>query len=101
MNLQCHGQVEILLLGLWDPSSGNLFAEEGDQQRFWKITRKFIEQMAIASGPGRIKAVSWSATGSHLPLDYLEGSCPSFRPFDQKQHGFHRSSILTWEWQQC
>lgn len=71
MNLQCHGQVEILLLGLWDPSSGNLFAEEGDQQRFWKITRKFIEQMAIASGPGRIKAVRWSATGSHLPLDYL------------------------------
>ncbi|KAK9905597.1 hypothetical protein WJX75_002721 [Coccomyxa subellipsoidea] len=49
--------VEILLLGLWDPSSGNLFAEEGDQQRFWKITRKFIEQMAIASGPGRIKAL--------------------------------------------
>ncbi|EIE23477.1 hypothetical protein COCSUDRAFT_65935 [Coccomyxa subellipsoidea C-169] len=49
--------VEILLLGLWDPSSGNLFAEEGDQQRFWKITRKFIEQMSVASGPSKIKAL--------------------------------------------
>ena len=50
-------QVEILLLGLWDPSSGNLFAEEGDQQRFWKITRKFIEQITNASGVARVKAV--------------------------------------------
>ncbi|CAL8472184.1 g11726 [Coccomyxa elongata] len=49
--------VEILLLGLWDPSSGNLFAEEGDQQRFWKITRKFIEQMSSVCGPCRIKAL--------------------------------------------
>ena len=49
-------QVEILLSGLWDPSSGNLFAEEGDQQRFWKITRKFVEQIAAVSG-SRVKAV--------------------------------------------
>ena len=49
-------QVEILLSGLWDPSSGNLFAEEGDQQRFWKITRKFVEQMAAVCG-GNVKAV--------------------------------------------
>ena len=53
-------QVEILLSGLWDPSSGNLFAEEGDQQRFWKITRKFVEQMAAVSG-SRVKAVRPSA----------------------------------------
>lgn len=49
-------KVEILLSGLWDPSSGNLFAEEGDQQRFWKITRKFVEQMAAVSG-SKVKAV--------------------------------------------
>ena len=49
-------KVEILLSGLWDPSSGNLFAEEGDQQRFWKITRKFVEQMAAVCG-GKVKAV--------------------------------------------
>lgn len=49
-------KVEILLSGLWDPSSGNLFAEEGDQQRFWKITRKFVEQMAAVSD-GNVKAV--------------------------------------------
>ena len=52
-------QVEILLSGLWDPSSGNLFAEEGDQQRFWKITRKFVEQMAAVSG-SKVKAVGSS-----------------------------------------
>lgn len=52
-----HEQVEILLLGLWDPSSGNLFAEEGDQQRFWKITRKFVEQVSSASGVAKVKAV--------------------------------------------
>jgi hypothetical protein len=50
-------QVEILLLGLWDPSSGNLFAEEGDQQRFWKITRKFVEQVKAVSDDARVKAV--------------------------------------------
>ena len=51
--------MEILLSGLWDPSSGNLFAKEGDQQRFWKITRKFVEQMAAVSG-SRVKAV-WTS----------------------------------------
>lgn len=54
--ITCVSQVEILLSGLWDPSSGNLFAEEGDQQRFWKITRKFVEQMAAVSG-SKVKAV--------------------------------------------
>ena len=51
-------QVEILLSGLWDPSSGNLFAEEGDQQRFWKITRKFVEQVSSTCCAGQVKAVS-------------------------------------------
>ena len=71
----CAGQVEILLSGLWDPSSGNLFAEEGDQQRFWKITRKFVEQMATVSG-SRVKAVRPS-TGTSLPIKHniLQASC--------------------------
>ena len=47
-------------LGLWDPSSGNLFAEEGDQQRFWKITRRFVEQMSSIHGADHVKAVCTS-----------------------------------------
>lgn len=80
-------QVEILLPAFWDPASGAVFsgkacswsclvcvrqqqkdgltarpwpAEEGDQQRFWKLTRRFIEDLAQAY-PGdapRVKAVS-------------------------------------------
>jgi hypothetical protein len=50
--------VEILLPELWDPLSGPVYAEEGDQQRFWKLTRRFLDNLA-ASMPGkRIRAVS-------------------------------------------
>ncbi|KAK9836144.1 hypothetical protein WJX81_004435 [Elliptochloris bilobata] len=40
--------VEILLPAFWDPASGAVFSEEGDQQRFWKLTRRFIEDLAQA-----------------------------------------------------
>ena len=54
-----------MLLGeFWDPSSGAVFSEEGDQQRFWKLTRRFVEGLAGVDSPhhGRIKVVraaSW------------------------------------------
>jgi hypothetical protein len=41
---------EILLSEFWDPVSGPVYAEEGDQQRFWKLTRRFIEGMASSIG---------------------------------------------------
>lgn len=54
-----HGaQVEILLPEFWDPASGPVFAEEGDQQRFWKLTRRFIDSLAQGSNSKSIKAVS-------------------------------------------
>ena len=54
-----HGaQVEILLPEFWDPASGPVFAEEGDQQRFWKLTRRFIDSLAQGSNSKNIKAVS-------------------------------------------
>lgn len=49
--------VEILLPEFWDPSSGPVFAEEGDQQRFWKMTRRFIESLAEKSNSKATKAV--------------------------------------------
>ncbi|KAL4422848.1 hypothetical protein ABPG75_009045 [Micractinium tetrahymenae] len=49
--------VEILLPELWDPLSGPVYAEEGDQLRFWKLTRRFLENLAAALPGKRIRAV--------------------------------------------
>ena len=65
----CTAQVEILLPEFWDPSSGPVFAEEGDQQRFWKLTRRFIESLAEGSKSKSPKAVSLS--DSKLDLQAL------------------------------
>lgn len=54
----CCTQVEILLPEFWDPASGPVFAEEGDQQRFWKLTRRFIESLAEGTKISNAKAVS-------------------------------------------
>jgi hypothetical protein len=55
-NTRC--QVELLLPEFWDPISGPIFPNRGDQERFWKMTRRFIEQLAENSGATNIKAVS-------------------------------------------
>jgi hypothetical protein len=39
-NARC--QVEILLTEFWDPISGPIFPNRGDQERFWKMTRRFL-----------------------------------------------------------
>ena len=70
-----------MLLGeFWDPSSGAVFAEEGDQQRFWKLTRRFVEGLGEEGSPyaGRIKAVR--ACPSLLSALWLRGF-PSFSVF--------------------
>ena len=53
-------QAEVLLAEFWDPASGAVFSEEGDQQRFWKLTRRFVEGLAAggAAQPARVKVVS-------------------------------------------
>jgi hypothetical protein len=75
-------QVEILLPELFDPLSGPVYAEEGDQQRFWKLTRRFLDNLA-ASMPGkRIRAVrrgvGTSAACLHLARMLLASACLSF-----------------------
>ena len=51
-------QAEVLLGEFWDPGSGAVFAEEGDQQRFWKLTRRFAENLVAMAGDGtRVRAV--------------------------------------------
>ena len=50
--------VELLLPDLWDPASGAVFAEEGDQQRFWKLTRRYAEELVASSPAGtRVRAL--------------------------------------------
>ena len=52
-------QAEVLLGEFWDSSSGAVFAEEGDQERFWKLTRRFAENLvAMAEDGTRVRAVS-------------------------------------------
>lgn len=48
----------MLLAEFWDPSSGAVFSEEGDQQRFWKLTRRFVEGLAAGGAAERVKVVS-------------------------------------------
>ena len=56
-------QAEVLLAEFWDPASGAVFSEEGDQQRFWKLTRRFVEGLAAGGTvePARVKVVSFPA----------------------------------------
>ena len=50
--------VEILLPDFWDPNSGPVYSEEGDQQRFWKMTRRFIDDIVENSvGVTKIRAI--------------------------------------------
>lgn len=49
--------VEILLPEFWDPLSGPVYAEEGDQQRFWKLTRRFIDCVVAARPGAKIRAI--------------------------------------------
>lgn len=49
--------VEILLPEFWDPGSGPVFAEEGDQQRFWKLTKRFADQLIELTGSKKTTVV--------------------------------------------
>jgi len=50
-------QVEVLLAEFWDPISGALFSEEGDQQRWWKLTRRFIEELSSQGEFKQVRAI--------------------------------------------
>ncbi|GFR47790.1 hypothetical protein Agub_g9560 [Astrephomene gubernaculifera] len=51
-------QVELHMPEFWDPISGPIFPNQGDQERFWRMTRRFLEQLAThLSCSGYIKAV--------------------------------------------
>ena len=50
--------VELRIPELWDPISGNVMAEAGDQLKVWEITREYVSQLCQRVGPDqRVKAV--------------------------------------------
>jgi len=55
----CRCQVELLLTEFWDPISGPIFPNRGDQERFWKMTRRFVENLGSALGmdPSKINVL--------------------------------------------
>jgi hypothetical protein len=38
-----------------DPISGPIFPNKGDQERFWRMTRRFVEALAQQTGATRYK----------------------------------------------
>lgn len=50
-------QVELLLPEFWDPISGPIFPNRGDQEKFWKMTRRFVEELAQKTGLANVKVV--------------------------------------------
>lgn len=50
-------QVELLLPEFWDPISGPVFPNKGDQERFWRITRRFVEQLTEGLGVSSVVVV--------------------------------------------
>lgn len=54
-NTRC--QVELHMPDFWDPISGPQFPNRGDQDRFWRMTRRFMEQLSASLGTTNINAV--------------------------------------------
>jgi len=49
--------VEVLLPEFWDPISGPFFTDEGDQLRWWKLSRRFVEELAGQSDFKQVRAI--------------------------------------------
>lgn len=54
--------VEILVPEFWDPVSGAVFKDEGDQQRWWRLTRRFLDDL-LQEMPGRRARVLYPDMG--------------------------------------
>jgi hypothetical protein len=48
---------EILLPEFWDPISGAVFSQEGDQMRFWRLARRFADDLISMTGCTNVTVV--------------------------------------------
>ena len=60
--------IEILLPEFWDPSSGAVFAEEGDQMRFWQLSKRFAENLIELTGRTNVTVVRHA----HRPIQRIQ-----------------------------
>jgi hypothetical protein len=44
---------DVVLVLAADPISGPIFPNKGDQERFWRMTRRFVEALAQQTGATR------------------------------------------------
>jgi hypothetical protein len=42
--------VEIIMPEFWDPMSGPIFPEKGDNEKFWKMCKRFVDGLIEDSG---------------------------------------------------
>ena len=47
--------IELLIPELWDPVSGSVMQNDGDQMRMWSLSRMFVEHFAFYSGIERVR----------------------------------------------
>lgn len=74
--------VEILLAEFWDPVSGAVFNEEGDQMRWWKLSKRFVEELQEMSGGKPVKVV-WCFDGCCVRVQIVSMcfcGCQCWRP---------------------
>ena len=59
--------VELRIPELWDPISGNVMAEAGDQLKVWEITREYVSQLCQRVGPDQRVIFRRANPGQRLP----------------------------------
>jgi Domain of unknown function (DUF1995) len=57
--------VEILLPEYWDPISGAVFADEGDQMRWWKLCKRFADDLIARMQPDNVTVVRHLRSRAH------------------------------------
>lgn len=60
--------VEILLPEFWDPMSGAVFSQEGDQMRFWRLARRFADDLISMTNSSTVTIVRSLSLSAVVPV---------------------------------
>lgn len=58
--------VEILLPEFWDPISGAIFGDEGDQMRWWKLCKRFADNLIECTKASKVTVVRMRAASCQI-----------------------------------
>lgn len=81
--------VEILLPEFWDPMSGAVFAEEGDQMRFWTLGRRFCDDLIQMTNSKDVTLVCAHPTISACPGPHALFPTSPSAPYTVSQQRTH------------